>query len=244
MDLYKTLSKRKDFGTALESFLQNPYAAQVRQNSVLDAYRMLTSCQLTSESIWASIGTSIGFTILLAIGFSFLRPYNSVVYAPKLKHADEKHAPPPMGKGLFAWVSPLVKTNEQDLIVQVGLDATIFLRFTRMCRNIFLALTVIGCGILLPTYLVAGGKVDSAWKAAPIFSKLTPLYTYGEPNWAQVAVAWLFDIVICGLLWWNYRAVLKLRRQYFDSQEYQQSLHARTLMVRVSIPEHLVPNSF
>lgn len=118
--------------------------------------------------------------------------------------------------------------------MQIGLDATIFLRFIRMCRNIFVVLTIIGCGILIPTYLVDGGKVYKTFKNVSFFSKLTPLYTFGEPNWAQVAVAWLFDIVICGFLWWNYRAVLKLRREYFDSLEYQKSLHARTLMVRIN----------
>lgn len=156
-----------------------------------------------------------------------------MVYAPKLKHADEKHAPPPVGKGLFAWMSPLAKTNEQDLILQVGLDATIFLRFTRMCRNIFLTLSVIGCSILLPVYLVKGYAVYKVFSSATLFSKLTPQYTFGQPNWWQVLVAWLFDIVVCGFLWWNYRAVLKLRRQYFESEEYQKSLNSRTLMVRV-----------
>lgn len=235
------LSKREDFGTALKNFLQNPYASQVCQTSdgcvTIRGYllaQVANIYQLVAESIWASIGTSIGFTILLAIGFSLLRPYNSVVYAPKLKHADEKHCPPAVGKGLFAWVKPVWQTSEQDLLVQIGLDATIFLRFTRMCRNMFSVLAVIGCGILLPTYLVAGGKVSSAFQNVSLFSKLTPLYTFDQPNWAQVVVAWLFNVVICGFLWWNYRAVLRLRRQYFDSPEYQRSMHARTLMVRSS----------
>lgn len=126
-----------------------------------------------------------------------------------------------------------MKTDEHELIAQIGLDATIFLRFTRMCRNIFAILSVIGCGILLPVYLVDGSKVYTTFTAGvSFFSKLTPLYVFDQPNWAQVAAAYLFDIVVCGFLWWNYRAVLKLRREYFDSFEYQKSLHARTLMVR------------
>lgn len=213
-----TLPKR-DFGSSLATFLQNPYQAQ-----------------LVSESIWASIGTSIGFTLLLAIGFSLLRPYNSVVYAPKLKHADERHAPPPMGRGLFAWVGPVVKTTEQDLIVQIGLDATVFLRFTRMCRNIFTVLSVIGCAILLPTYLIGGRSFYSKYQNVTLFAKLTPQFIWGQSNSTQCAVAWLFDITICGFLWWNYRAVLRLRRQYFESAEYHQGLHARTLMIN-NIPK-------
>ena len=93
--------------------------------------------------MYASLTTAIAFTLFLALGFSLLRPYNSIVYAPKLKIADEKHAPPPMGRGIFAWVGPLVKTNEQDLVKLIGLDATVFLRFLAMCRNIFVLIALL-----------------------------------------------------------------------------------------------------
>ena len=169
----------------------------------------------------------MGFTVLIAIAFSLLRPYNSVVYAPKLKHADEKHAPPPMGKGMFAWFKPVVTTKEKDLIVHMGLDATVFLRFTRMCRNIFLTLTVIGCGILIPVYVTAGQKFPDT---SPL-ARITPLNTFAKPNWAQVACAYLFNITVAGFLWSNYRKITELRREYFDSPEYANSLHARTLMI-------------
>jgi len=178
--------------------------------------------------VLASLGTSLGFTILLAIGFSLLRPYNSVVYAPKLKIADEKHAPPPMGKGMFAWVGPVLKTKEQDLLPLIGLDAIVFLRTLRMCRNIFLILAVIGCGILIPINLSQGVE-----KGADVIAKVTPLNTFGRANWGMTIVAWIFNLVLAGFLWWNYRAVLKLRRQYYESPEYQASLHARTLMVSI-----------
>src|SRR5437870_5111318 len=86
----------------------------------------------------------------IALLFSLVRPYNSIVYAPKLKHADESHAPPPLGKGIFAWVGPLWKTKEADLVRLVGMDATIFMRFTIMCRNLFVVLSIIGCAVLIP----------------------------------------------------------------------------------------------
>ena len=137
-----------------------------------------------------------------------------------------------MGKGIFAWVKPVMGTNEQELIHLIGLDATVFLRFTRMCRNLCLLLTIIGCGILVPTYLVKG-VYDSSWSVSWL-SKLTPANVSPSATWAQVACAWFFDIAIALILWWNYRAMLRLRRQYFDSAEYHNSLHARTLMVSPS----------
>lgn len=162
----------------------------------------------------------------MALGFSLLRPYNTVVYAPKLKHADEKHAPPHIGKGIFAWIKPLWKTTELELVHVAGMDAAIFMRFIRMCRNMFVVLALLGCGVLVPINMT-----NSIFKEADWLQKITPLNVWGGAHWATVVVAWLFNITVCGFLWWNYRKVVQLRRQYFQSEEYQHSLHARTLMV-------------
>jgi hypothetical protein len=173
------------------------------------------------------LGTSIGITAGIAILFSALRPYNSVVYAPKLKHADEKHAPPPIGKGYFAWFGPLWKTTEKELVNNAGMDAAVFLRFTRMCRNIFLVLAFLGCAVLLPiNWIKNTGDDTQQW-----FMRVTPSYVRGDSNWALLVLAYIFNFIICGFLWWNYRKVHELRRIYFSSEEYQNSLHARTLMV-------------
>lgn len=160
--------------------------------------------------------------------FSFVRPYNTVVYAPKLKHSDEKHAPPPIGKGIFAWMKPLWSTTEKDVIATAGLDAAVFLRFTRMCRNIFLVLAFFGCAILIPVnYTQNSGTAAQKW-----FKRITPLEVWGAAEWVQVVMAYLVNSTICGFLWWNYRKILQLRRTYFETEEYHYSLHARTLMVR------------
>ncbi|KAH8586160.1 hypothetical protein B0O99DRAFT_645211 [Bisporella sp. PMI_857] len=213
--LQSLLMRRQSDGTKkLLDLLGDPFQ-QRKENSLADG------------GFLASLGTSIGLTALLAVGFSLLRPYNSVVYAPKLKIADDRHALPPMGRGILAWVGPVMKTKEEDLIMAIGLDATVFLRVLRMCRNIFLILAVLGCGILIPTNLVKGIN----FKGMSTFKRLTPLNTFGTANWALTVCAWLFNIVFAGFLWWNYRAVLRLRRQYYESPEYQASLHARTLMI-------------
>ncbi|KAK5118112.1 hypothetical protein LTR62_004159 [Meristemomyces frigidus] len=202
--------------------------------------RLLSSpfaSQLLTDSVYASVATSLGLTLGIALLFCFLRPYNNVVYAPRAKHADSKHAPPPIEKGLFGWIPPLIHTKEQDLVDKVGLDAAIFLRFNRMLRNIFSVLSVLGCGILIPVYLVCSDS--SITKGISWFSRLAPVYMFGSQGfWAVVLIAYIFDIVICFFLWTNYRAVVKLRRAFFDSSEYQRSLHARTLLV-TDIPKEL-----
>jgi len=128
---------------------------------------------------------------------------------------------------VFAWVKPLWMTGEKDLVRLVGMDAAIFMRFTIMCRNLFLVLALVACAILLPVNYNFSKKSDKeVW-----LTWLGPNNVTGDPQWAQVVIAWVTNLTICGFLWWNYRKVLHLRRQYFESEEYQMSLHARTLMV-------------
>jgi hypothetical protein len=211
------LARDIDAGQELLKLLENPFVGQ----------------QLQQTSVYTSLGTSVGITAGIALLFSFLRPYNQGVYAPKLKHADEKHAPPPIvGKKPWSWITPLWRTGEHELMMHVGMDATIFLRFARMCRNMFLVLSLVGCCILIPTHLTQNvdtsgdGAEEQRWLA-----RMTPANVWNQAMWAQVIFAWLADIIIAGFLWWNYRKVCALRRSYFGSREYLESLHARTLMV-------------
>ena len=133
-----------------------------------------------------------------------------------------------MDKGLFGWLHAVVRTKEPELVDKVGLDAALFMRFTRMLRNIFTALTAVGVGILLPLNLFGSrNATGQSW-----LSRLTPMYSFGSSTfWAYIVVAYLFDIIICYFVWRNYRAVLRLRRAYFDSDDYQRSRHARTLLL-------------
>ena len=98
-----------------------------------------------------------------------------------------------------------------------------------MLRNIFVVLSVIGCCILIPVNYVGGAKYGSG---SATLTRFTPQYIYGGDRfWAYVGVAYLFQGTICGFIWWNYRAVFRLRRTYFESKEYKASLHSRTLLV-------------
>ncbi|TEA07964.1 Uncharacterized protein C8034_v000373 [Colletotrichum sidae] len=203
----------QDSGKQLLDLLKDPYAGQ-----------------LQNISVWAALATALGVTVGIALTFSFLRPYNQSVYAPKAKHADELHAPPPIGNKVWSWVVPLWKTGESELVHHVGMDATIFLRFVRMCLFMFGTISIFGVAILVPVYLNNavdyGTGADIKWILA-----ITPMDVWGQAFWAQVAVAYLITFIVMGFLFWNYRKVMLLRRKYFESEEYQNSLHARTLMM-------------
>lgn len=196
--------------------------------------------QFQLKAVWASLATAISVTLVLTIVFSLFRPRLTVVYAPKVRHADSKHSPPALGKGLFAWVKPMIRIKEDELVDRVGLDATVFLRFTKMCRNIFLVMSLIGCLIMIPVNITQSRTAFT--KSLSAFTTMTPLFVTGDAIWVQVVFAWAFDIIISFFLWQNYRAVRNLRRKYFQSSDYQRSLHARTLMVSWMLPsKHVWP---
>ncbi|EAW09741.1 putative DUF221 domain protein [Aspergillus clavatus NRRL 1] len=211
---YAALRQRDDPSSA-EKFLQ------LIQNPFKSAFQI--------NAVWASLGASAGISVLLALLFSLFRPHHSLVYAPKVKHADRRHTPPPVGKGFFAWIRPVLRTREPQLVECIGLDATIFLRFTKMCRNIFIILSIIGCGVMIPVNITQSNATFRSSLSA--FATMTPLYVTTEAIWSQVICAWLFNGIIAFFLWRNYKAVTALRRKYFQSRDYQHSLHSRTLMI-------------
>lgn len=207
----------KDAGQEIIDLLKNPFV----------------NTKIVETSVYSALATSLGFTAFITVCFSFIRPYHQAIYAPKSKHADEKHAPPPIGKAPWAWVSPLLNTKEVALMHQIGMDATVFLRFIRMLRNMFLVLALVGIAILVPVNISnfvlvpTNGQPDrTGW-----ILRITPRNVWGTPIWSVVVVGYLFNLIVMGFLWWNYRKVLHLRRLYFESDDYQRSLHARTLML-------------
>jgi Ca2+/Na+ antiporter len=138
-----------------------------------------------------------------------------------------------MGKGLFAWYRPVFKTNEDVYVHMIGLDAVVFLRFARMCRNMFVVLSIVGCAVIIPINVTKTIKFqeESHFASATAIVLMTPRALFGEIFWAFVAIAYLFNIIVCSFLWWTYRAVHRLRRKYLEGAEYQSSLHSRTLMI-------------
>jgi hypothetical protein len=211
-----------------------PRQAQSEADQFLDLISSPFQSQIQVNSIYASIIWAFAVSGGLFILFVLLRPLNGRVYAPRAKHADNRHAPVPLAKTSFAWTQAVRKIDEHDLVERIGLDAVVFLRFLRMLRNVFLIFTIIGCGVLIPLNLVGGHSLYSQWSSVATLMKFTPQYIFGRKFWGYVILAYVFQFVLFFFIWRNYRAVLALRRRYFESRDYRLSLHARTLLVRIS----------
>lgn len=193
----------------------------------------------------AAMGTSLGISAALFVIWVLLRPYHSRVYAPKLRYAisNGRNAPPKVGKGFFSWIKPVMKCKEDDLVDKIGMDAIVFLRFMRFCRTSFLILTVLGCCIVIPVNVTCNRKAfnnitqNPDPKSPPAskqewYALTSSQLVFGNCVYGHITLAYAFSLIILGLLWKNYREITKLRKRYYDSPEYMNSLHARSLMVR------------
>ena len=127
---------------------------------------------------------------------------------------------------------PVAKIHEAELVDKIGLDGTVFLRFTKMCRDMFLVITVVSIGIILPTNVITNrnSKMSQSSGAQGFWTATTPQYTAGAGLWVHVVCMYLVNGIVGFFLWRNYRKITRLRRLYFESPAYLQSLHSRTLM--------------
>lgn len=150
------------------------------------------------------------------------------MYAPRAKHADARHAPPQLNNSLFSWLGPATSAKEFELVARVGMDAVVFLRYLRMLRNIFVILTLPCLGVLLPATLIKP-TFDSS--GVSWYLRMTPQFVNGQRMYVWSVMAYFITGVVLFFIWLNYRAMLRLRRMYFNSGDYQASLHSRSLLL-------------
>ncbi|OLL26254.1 hypothetical protein NEOLI_000303, partial [Neolecta irregularis DAH-3] len=188
-----------------------------------------------------AIAASWGASILIFLLFCFLRPRHNVVYAPKLKLEDnEEKAPPKAGTGFFDWVKPVWSYQEDDLYHKIGVDSLVFLRFHRMMRITFFLFAALGCFVVIPMNIGInlGTAVGRSKRNKDPLSLCSIQTVSGNLLWIYILFAWLFIALFLWILYVNYQGIIRLRTKYFQSSEYQNSLHSRTLLV-YDIPQDL-----
>ncbi|OAC98140.1 hypothetical protein MUCCIDRAFT_20417, partial [Mucor lusitanicus CBS 277.49] len=142
----------------------------------------------------------------------------------------------------FAWFRPVMHTPDSVLIEKIGFDATLFIQFIRMIRRMLYFMTFIGVCVTIPINIVATSYTGE-WPPSPgvEFLSISTINYYdgkfhgsnGDLNWywCHAAGTWLYSLIIYVFLWKFYASYVQFRQQYFESDEYQKSMHARSLMV-------------
>ena len=152
------------------------------------------------------------------------------MYEPKVKYHVGDKKPPPISDSIFGWLSPLLHTKEPVLVDKIGLDAAIFLRFLRMMRWMFTVITLLVCGVLIPINVVYNlKKVKPEDRDA--LSMLTIRDVDSHILFVHVAATYVICFIVMAFVYFNWREVVRLRKQWFRSPEYIQSFYARTLMI-------------
>ncbi|KAJ9122705.1 hypothetical protein QFC24_004134 [Naganishia onofrii] len=210
-----------------------------------DAVQSLVSgyeSTLSSVSIKA-VGSQLILMSVLSLGtlmaFSFLRPRDKRVYAPKIKYVQTVEEqdptlnlkpPPEISNGIFSWFSPVLHTHEEAMLQQIGLDGVTFLRCLRLLRSLFLVISILVGGALLPINVVYNLKEVSA-DSRNYLSLLTIQNLNGNILWAHVAMVYIITLLVCYFVWYHWKKMILLRQAWFRSDEYQNRIYSRTLMV-------------
>jgi hypothetical protein len=124
------------------------------------------------------------------------------------------------------------------------------IRATDGCENRFVGVAIMSCCVLIPINVAYNVQHNSKSIRSDPLRILTLQDVRGNLLYAHVAVrllsgihpltdmltratqiSYLITLFACYCIWRNYRSMARLRWTYFRSEEYQQSLHARSLMV-------------
>ncbi|KAH9889394.1 DUF221-domain-containing protein [Cubamyces lactineus] len=193
---------------------------------------------LAPVAVASQVGLMLGVSLATVFVFNVLRPKNKIVYEPKVKYHVGNKVPPRPSDSFLGWVSPLLHTKEPELVDKIGLDAAIFLRFLRLCRWLFSAIAALTCAVLIPVNVVFNLKFVPA-DGRDALSMLT-IRDLEKSNWifAHIVVTYGITFIVMAFVWYHWREVVRLRREWFRSPEYVQSFYARTLMV-TEVPKKL-----
>ncbi|KZT69635.1 DUF221-domain-containing protein [Daedalea quercina L-15889] len=188
-----------------------------------------------------AVGSQVALMSVVSLAtiiiFNVLRPRNKIVYEPKVKYHVGDKQPPRISDSMFGWLPPVLHTKEPVLVEKIGLDAAIFLRFLRMLRWMFTTIVFI-CGAVLIPVDIAYNIQNVPSKSRDVLSILTIRDVSGWRLWIHVAVMYTITGVVLAFVWFHWREVVRLRREWFRSPEYMRSFYARTLMV-TQVPKKL-----
>ncbi|KAJ2763324.1 hypothetical protein H4S06_000154 [Coemansia sp. BCRC 34490] len=194
----------------------------------------------TQKQYLSIVGLLYQAGIMFAIGagaflvFILLRPKNTRVYARRYKAlAKDERRPPKLGRGIFAWVAPVWRANEQYLMDTVDVDSVYFLRFIKLNMWLLMIYTVLGMCVTVPVNYSNGNNAnvtDDLNKFALLWITLYHITTL-KVFWLHVIGAYVFTVIFFFFIWREYKLFEKVRQNYYASPGYLRKLQSRTIMV-------------
>ncbi|KAK9450533.1 uncharacterized protein V1518DRAFT_414099 [Limtongia smithiae] len=202
-----------------------------------------SNAQTSGKAVWLGLLTSLGSCLLVFATFCILRPRNTVIYSPKTRvgkyalisgvddDADTSLTPPRLSETLLLWIKQIYGMPESRLVNVLGIDMVVYIKFQRMCLNIFMVLAFVGLTVAVPVDIIYSLRSSSTLSGSDAFLLMTPTLVTGTPIVTHIVLAYFTDAVVAFFLWRTSVSVLRLRKNFFASPEYRSALYARSILI-------------
>ena len=145
-------------GDEFDAPTPRPAASPARKPSASDG------ADPVSDEIWTTMTISATAFVALSLLFDLLRSHLWWVYGPRLHHAKYRAATPPdPGPGPFRWVAAVARLwSDAEFLEYAGVDGLVMIQFLNFAADQAFFAALVGCAVLVPTYVTARGLRDAA----------------------------------------------------------------------------------
>ncbi|XP_032233382.2 CSC1-like protein ERD4 [Nematostella vectensis] len=165
----------------------------------------------STDVFLVSLGLNAGIAVVILSLFSHLRTRIKRLYAPRLILLDTMF---PLGKlpnSSFAWIMPAFMANDDDIFFYSGIDAFVYIRFMKLCFKISLILLPYGIAVLLPLNHYGGMDATGLDKLT-----MSNIKERSPKLWAHLVAVWGYTLVICYLLYEEWRVYVLYRQEHLS----------------------------
>ena len=185
----------------------------------------------STHTFVSSLIVNLSVAVVVISLFSILRPRLKRIYSPRQMLLDMMF---PLGKlphSFFAWIIPAFMASDDDVFYYAGIDALVYMRFLKLCIKISVVIFPYGTAVLVPLHCFGKVGVQGLDKLA--VSNVQP----GSSRlWAHLIAAWIYTMIICYLLYEEWKIYIMYRQEYLScGKGHQYTLLVRDVPLKVSI---------
>lgn len=164
----------------------------------------------TTNKFVSALILNLIIAVVCLILFCVLRQKHKKIYAPR-QLLVETPAPGKRAQSFFSWLSPAFVVKDKEVFHYAGIDAVIHMRFLKLCFKISVVLLPYGIIVLIPVNYFGGGDLHGLDKIA-----LSNIEPKSPKVWAHVVAAWVYTLVICYLLYQEWKTFIGYRQEYLS----------------------------
>lgn len=184
----------------------------------------------TTNKFISALILNLIIALICLIIFCLLRQKHKIIYAPR-QLLVETLAPGKRTESFFSWVIPAFVVKDDEVFQYAGIDALVHMRFLKLCFKIALVLMPYGIIVLIPVNYFGGGDLSGLDRIA-----LSNIAVKSQKVWAHVVAAWVYTLIICYLLYQEWKAFIIYRQRFLSQGMGQQyAVMVRDLPAKVSL---------